>query len=155
MNEDTPLTPEEYRLISQYQQGLPLEPSPFARMAEQLHTTEDWVIGTLHRLQEEGVVSRIGPVVRPNSIGVSTLAAMRVPPERLEEVAELVNRYPEVNHNYEREHEYNLWFVVTAPDEAHLQRTLAAIREATGLPMLDLPMLEDYFIDLGFPLSWK
>lgn len=148
------LTEQEYRLISCYQQGLPLEPRPFARMAEQLQTSEAWIIDTLGRLQDEGVVTRVGPVVRPNSVGVSTLVAMRVPPERLEAVAEIVNRHPEVNHNYEREHEFNLWFVVTAPDEAHLRRTLEDIRNETGLPMLDLPMVEDYFIDLGFPLRW-
>ncbi|RMG30792.1 MAG: Lrp/AsnC family transcriptional regulator [Gammaproteobacteria bacterium] len=152
---DTPqLDEREYRLVSQYQQGLPLDPRPFARMAEQLQADEAWVIETLRRLQQEGIVSRVGPVIRPNSIGVSTLVAMAVPPEDLERVAAIVNEYPEVNHNYEREHRYNLWFVVTAPNEAHLAQVLDGIRERTGFPLLDLPMLEDYFIDLGFPLQW-
>jgi siroheme decarboxylase len=79
---------------------------------------------------------------------------MAVPPGRLAEVAELVSRFPEVNHNYEREHRFNLWFVLTARDRSRLDAVLAAIAAATGLPVLDLPMLEEYHIDLGFPIRW-
>jgi len=91
----------------------------------------------------------------PRGIGASTLAAMAVPPGRLDQVAELVNGFPEVNHNDEREHRFNLWFVLTASDRACLDQVLAAISAATGLTVLDLPMLEEYHIDLGFPLRWR
>ncbi|MCB1801483.1 MAG: Lrp/AsnC family transcriptional regulator [Gammaproteobacteria bacterium] len=142
------------RLLDEYQRGLPLEPRPFARVAEQLGLSERQVLDGLDRLQQAGVVSRVGPVFRPNRVGVSTLAALAVPPERLVEVAAIVNGYREVNHNYEREHAYNLWFVVTARDSAHLERVLRDIADDTGLEVLDLPMLEDYYIDLGFRLQW-
>ncbi len=79
---------------------------------------------------------------------------MAVPEERIEEVAELVSGYREVNHNYEREHRFNLWFVLTAPDQARLDAVLAEIALFTGIEVLDLPMLEEYHIDLGFPLQW-
>ena len=144
----------ERRLLDEYQRGLPLESRPFARVAEALGLTEEQVIERLQRLQQAGVVSRVGPVFRPNRIGVSTLAALAVPPESLEAVADIVSAFAEVNHNYEREHHYNLWFVVTAADAEHLGQVLAAIAAATGLEPLDLPMLEDYFIDLGFRLQW-
>ncbi|RMG38434.1 MAG: Lrp/AsnC family transcriptional regulator, partial [Gammaproteobacteria bacterium] len=65
-----------------------------------------------------------------------------------------ISARPEVNHNYEREHHFNLWFVVTAEDRRHLEGVLAEIEAETGLPVLDLPMLEDYFIDLGFRIQW-
>ncbi|MGB8145751.1 MAG: Lrp/AsnC family transcriptional regulator, partial [Chromatiaceae bacterium] len=81
-------------------------------------------------------------------------AAMAVPPERLAEVATLVNGFPEVNHNYEREHDFNLWFVLTAPDQTRLEQVLDEIGRRAGLPVLDLPMLAEYHIDLGFPLQW-
>jgi DNA-binding Lrp family transcriptional regulator len=69
-------------------------------------------------------------------------------------VADIVSAFTEVNHNYEREHRYNLWFVVTARDPEHLEQVLDTIAQRTGLKPLDLPMLEDYFIDLGFRLQW-
>lgn len=148
------LSETEKRLLDEYQRGLPLEPRPFARVAEVLGLTEEQVIDCLLRLQQAGVVSRVGPVFRPNRIGVSTLAALAVPPESLEAVADVVSAFAEVNHNYEREHHYNLWFVATAPDAERLAQVLSAIAAATGLEPLDLPMLEDYFIDLGFRLQW-
>jgi DNA-binding Lrp family transcriptional regulator len=144
----------ERSLLDAYQRGLPLEPRPFSRIAEVLGLSEQQVLDGLGRLQRAGVVSRVGPVFRPNRVGVSTLAALSVPPESLEVVAAIVSAFPEVNHNYEREHDYNLWFVVTAADTECLHQVLQTIAERTGLEPLDLPMLEDYFIDLGFPLQW-
>jgi DNA-binding Lrp family transcriptional regulator len=110
------------------------------------------VLATLARLQAEGKVSRVGAVFRPHSIGASSLAAIAVPAGELEEAARLVSSYAEVNHNYEREHQYNLWFVVAAADEARVREVLAEIEHRTGCPVLHLPMLEDYHIDLGFDL---
>ena len=142
------------RLLDDFQSGIPLAPRPFALMAEQLGVAEAEVIARLQRLTEAGAVSRVGPVFRPRQVGASTLAAMAVPPERLTEVATLVNGFPEVNHNYEREHDFNLWFVLTAPDRTRLERVLDEIGRRAGLPVLDLPMLAEYHIDLGFPLQW-
>lgn len=143
------------RLLNEFQSGVPLIERPYARMAEQLGVTEAEVLERLRRLTEAGAVSRVGPVFAPKRIGVSTLAAMAVPAERLAAVAALVNTYPEVNHNYEREHRYNLWFVLTALDQAILARVMEEIGRRTGLRVLDLPMLAEYHIDLGFPLQWS
>ena len=143
------------RLLDDYQHNFPLDPQPFATIADELGTDEAKVIERLEYLQRIGALSRVGPVLRPNRVGASTLAALAVPADRLEAVAEQVSAFPEVNHNYEREHEYNLWFVVTARDRAAVDRVLADIAATTGLAPLDLPMLEDYFIDLGFALKWS
>jgi DNA-binding Lrp family transcriptional regulator len=144
----------QQRLLNDYQQGLPLSPTPFAEIAAQLGVCEQEVIDNLEQLQQRGAISRVGPVFRTHSIGASTLAAMSVPPAQLETVAALVNGFAEVNHNYEREHELNLWFVATAPDEEHLAQTLQRIERQCGHEVLALPMLEDYHIDLGFELQW-
>jgi len=148
-------SPREQRLLNDFQQGLPLTPRPFLAMAEHLGVSEDEVINGLRDLQEQGVVTRVGPVFRPNRVGVSTLAAMAVPVPRLLEVADLVSAYHEVNHNYQREHRFNLWFVVNAPDRERLDEILTEIEARTGIGVLDLPMLEDYFIDLGFDIQWR
>ena len=143
------------RLLDDYQQDFPLDSEPFTTIAEQLGVDEATVIERLGYLKRFGALSRVGPVLRPNRVGASTLAALAVPPDRLEATAELVSAFSEVNHNYEREHEYNLWFVITGRNRDAVDRVLAEIAEATGLTPLDLPMLEDYFIDLGFSLQWR
>jgi siroheme decarboxylase len=149
-----PLDETDRRLLDGFQRSLPLEPRPFAAMARELGLSEAEVITRLAALQRKGAVSRVGAVVRPNTAGRSTLAAMAVPAERLEEVGTLVAALPEVNHCYEREYRLNLWFVVTAGDAAGVAAALARVEAATGLPVLDLPLEAEYRIDLGFPLRW-
>jgi DNA-binding Lrp family transcriptional regulator len=144
----------EQRLLNEFQQGMPLTPNPYADIARQLGVYETTVLETLRRLQTEGVVSRVGAVFRPNRVGASTLAAMAVPQDEIEAVAAIVNEFDEVNHNYEREHEFNLWFVVVAMDEDRLQQALVDIEAACGYPVLNLPLLDEFFIDLGFDLKW-
>ncbi|MDD2744646.1 MAG: Lrp/AsnC family transcriptional regulator [Rhodocyclaceae bacterium] len=143
----------EFRLLNEFQRDFPLCPAPFAELAARLGVGERVVLSGLEKLRREGKISRVGAVFAPKRIGASTLAAMAVPAEHLAAVAEAVNRFPEVNHNYEREHHYNLWFVVTAASEARLQATLGAIQAAAGYPLLPLPLLEEFHIDLGFSLS--
>lgn len=140
------------RLLDEFQRDFPLAPRPYAELAARLGSTETTVRRRLAALQEQGVVSRIGAVFKPHAVGHSTLAALAVPPERLEVVAALVNGFPEVNHNYQREHDYNLWFVVAADDGAAVAAVLDRIHEASNCPMLDLPLVADYHIDLGFRL---
>ena len=143
----------EFRLLNEFQRDFPLCPAPFAELAARLGVGERTVIGGLEKLRREGKISRVGAVFAPKRIGASTLAAMAVPSDQLEAVASAVNRFPEVNHNYEREHRYNLWFVVTAGSEGRLQATLGAIEKAAGYPLLALSLLEEFHIDLGFPLQ--
>jgi len=148
------LTDIERRLLNDWQQHFPLSSTPYADIARELGVNEEEVLQTLTRLLAQGSISRIGAVLRPNTVGVSTLAAMAVPNAELETVAALVSAYPEVNHNYEREHTLNLWFVVTAPDSARLQQVLNEISTRSGYAVLPFPLLEDYHIDLGFDLKW-
>ncbi len=142
------------RLLTEFQRDLPLVARPYGAMADQLGIGEDEVVARLTRLTGCGAVSRVGPVFAPHRVGCSTLAAMAVPPEWLERIAALVNHYPEVNHNYERDHHYNLWFVVAAAHRDDVGAVLADIRDRTGLEVLDLPLVTDYHIDLGFHLQW-
>ncbi len=152
LNETVSLTPLEKCLLNEYQHGFPVCAEPFAKIAAQLDVTETQVIATLTSLQRRGLISRVGPVFAPQRAGASTLAAVSVTADRLQAVADLVSRYEEVNHNYEREHHYNLWFVVTAADEAGVQAVLEDIEMRTGLAVLDLPLEHSFYIDLGFPL---
>ena len=143
---------QQLRLLNEFQRDFPLSARPFAAIGERIGMSEQAVIDALHAWQQQGLVSRVGAVFRPNTVGVSTLAAMAVPRERLAEVAQLVSGYSEVNHNYAREHRYNLWFVITAANRLRLRVVLDAIRNRARLPVLDLPLVEEYHIDLGFDL---
>ncbi|MGB5426741.1 MAG: Lrp/AsnC family transcriptional regulator, partial [Gammaproteobacteria bacterium] len=116
-----PLTALEKCLLNGYQRDFPLCASPFALIAGQQGVTEEAVIRTLESLQQRGLISRVGPVFAPQRAGASTLAALSVPDEELAQVADFVSRFEAVNHNYEREHHYNLWFVVTAEDAAQVR----------------------------------
>ena len=151
------MNPLEQALLNDYQRDFPLQSRPFAQIAKAHNTDTGSILQLLGKLKKTGLITRIGPVFRPNTIGVSTLAAMKIPGNRLEAVAKLVNKYPEVNHNYEREHAYNLWFVVTAPDQQHLEDTLLSIEKLTGIAVMRLPLVKEHHIDLGFkmPLHGK
>lgn len=148
------LNETQKRLLNDFQRHFPLSSNPYADIAEQLGISEQEVIQHLKELSKQKVISRIGAVFRPHSIGRSTLATIHVPAIRLAEVANYISSLPEVNHNYEREHYFNLWFVITAIDEEHLEEVLNEIEEEVGLPVISLPMLEDYHIDLGFKLCF-
>jgi len=149
------MTELEQHLLNDYQRDFPLVPAPFAQIAADLGVAENEVFEMLARLRQEGSVSRVGAVFRPHTIGASTLAAIAVPADKLADVAQQVSAFPEVNHNYEREHRYNLWFVVTAPGSEQLNEALRRIEQETGYPLLVLPMIEDFHIDLGFDLKRK
>jgi DNA-binding Lrp family transcriptional regulator len=143
----------ERRLLNEFQRDFPLCEAPYASIAKALHTTQDWVLATLRRFSADGIVSRVGAVFRPGSVGASTLAAMSVPPARLADVARRVGAHEGINHNYEREHRFNLWFVANASDPDGLRTLLARIERETVLPVLSLPLLREYHIDLGFDLE--
>jgi DNA-binding Lrp family transcriptional regulator len=145
---------EQYdnRALNNYQRNFPLVTRPFAIIGDQLGLSEQQCIRIFLKLKEENKISRIGPVFKPNTLGVSTLAAMQVPPERMTEVANFVNSMPEVNHNYERENDINLWFVVTAADSQKLTAILSLIELHTQIKVYDLQLEEEFRIDLGFDL---
>ncbi|MBK8907067.1 MAG: Lrp/AsnC family transcriptional regulator [Rhodospirillales bacterium] len=140
------------RLINGYQRDFPLTPRPFRDIGESLGLRENEVLSLVQDLRDQGALARVGAVVAPNTIGASTLAAMAVPAQRLDAVAAIVSGYGEVNHNYEREHDLNLWFVVAAASAEAVAAVLRDIEARTGLAVIDLPLIEAFHIDLGFPL---
>lgn len=142
------------RLLNEFQRDFPLTPRPYGEIAARLGVDEDTVIAAYDALVEEAFVTRIGAVVQTGAVGASTLAALVVPPDRLEVVADFVSGFDEVNHNYQRDHAYNLWFVITAASRDGVDAVIDAIEEETRLPVLDLPMVEDFHLDLGFDLKW-
>lgn len=141
------------RMLDRFQHDLPICAEPYQAMADELGCTEEDILQRLAQLNQHKALSRVGPVFEHSLAGASTLVALAVPQARIEEVAAQINAFDEVNHNYLREHEWNLWFVMTGPSREHLDQTLARIEQLTGLTPLDLPMLTAYQINLGFALG--
>ena len=139
-------------LLNPWQRDFPLVREPFAHIGATLGLSATEVLDGYARLQHEGALSRIGGIFAGNAGGAALLAAMAVPPERLDAVAALVSSHPGVNHNYQREHRHNLWFVMTGHDDAAVRSAMASLEEATGLSALQLRMQRAYRIDLGFDL---
>ena len=142
------------RLLDEFQRDFPLSPTPFADIANRLGVDEATVLASLCALKEMGAVARVGAVIRPGVVGASTLAAVSAPTECLDRIASLISAHPEVNHNYRREHRYNIWFVAVARDGERLTVLMDEIERETGLPVLHLPLVESYCLDLGFRLQW-
>jgi DNA-binding Lrp family transcriptional regulator len=137
------------QIINSLQGGFPIADRPFAEVAARLDLDEAEMIARLGRLLEDGVLSRFGPLYNvANMGGAMTLAAMRVPEARFDEVADLVNAYVEVAHNYRRDHRLNMWFVVACETPQEIAAVLADIESRTGLPVLDLPKEEEFFLEL-------
>jgi DNA-binding Lrp family transcriptional regulator len=137
------------RIVNGLQGGFPVSERPYREAAAELGIGEDELIQRLSLLLDGGVLSRFGPLYDAERMGGAvTLAAMSVPDERFEEVAGIVNGFPEVAHNYARDHRLNLWFVVATENALRITAVLAGIEAATGIAVLNMPKLEEYFLEL-------
>ena len=137
------------QLINQLQAGFPVCDSPYLQVANELGLTEADVLTRLKKLLDNGTLTRFGALYNAERMGGAlTLAAIKVPETDFEHVAEIVNAFPEVAHNYARNHDLNMWFVVATETAAQLAETLAAIELQTGLPVFNMPKINEYFVGL-------
>ena len=122
------------RLLNIAQADFPIAPRPYRVLGERLGITEREALERIRALAESGIIREIGPSFDARRLGhASTLAAAKVTPERLEEVANIVSGFPQVTHNYGRDHEYNLWFTLVCRDAGDIERTLEEIKARTGV----------------------
>ena len=142
------------QFINCYQGDFPLEEQPFASVATRLGTDSATLIDSIQGLLDEEVLSRFGPLYDVSSMGGSlTLAALSVPDERYDEVANLVNEMPEVAHNYQREHALNMWFVIATETPELLQQSIDRIEQAANLPVYNFPKLQTFYLGLWLLLD--
>lgn len=143
----------ERAVINRLQTGLPLVHSPYAAVADELGITEEAVLNTLQDLLDRRILTRFGPMFHAGEMGGGlTLAAMRIPEQDFDSITARVNAFEEVAHNYRREHELNMWFVLAteAPDD--IARVIAGIESATGYPVYNMPKEEEFHVHLHFPV---
>ena len=138
-------------IVNGLQGGFPVSDRPYAEVAAQLDLTEDELIRRLDALLAQGVLSRFGPMYHAERLGGGlTLAAMTVPPADFERVAEIVNAFPEVAHNYAREHVFNMWFVLATETPERIGEVIEEIERATGYKVYNMPKLEEFYVGLRF-----
>ena len=133
------------------QDDFPVCEQPFAELAEKLALKENELLNRVQSLLDDGTLSRFGPMYNIEMLGgVYCLVAMRIPEHDLEQIINTINSYHEVAHNYERTHEFNVWFVLAAETETQLKNLLDDIEIKTGYPTFEMPKLEEFYIGLKF-----
>ncbi len=140
------------RILDIIQTQFPLSPTPFKEVGERLGIGEEEVIERIKALKEKGIIRRIGATFEPRKLGfTSTLCAASVPEERIEEFVAVVNSYPGVTHNYERDHDYNIWFTLIGRSKEEIERSIAEIEERTGIRGIkNLPTIRRFKINVSF-----
>jgi len=146
------------RLLEKAQDEFPLTTRPWASIGKDLGITEKEVMERLSVLIERGVIRKIGPSLDPKRVGLraSTLIAMKVPKNSIEYVANMISKYQEVSHCYQREHDYNLWFTIAAHNQIELEKIVEEIRVGADIPegdVLNLPSTHIFKIDVRFQLT--
>lgn len=146
-----------HRLLEIIQDGFPISPEPYKDMAMSLGVSEEEIIDRIRKLQDQGIIRRLGAIFDSRKLGYkSTLCAMKVPKDQIAHVAEIVNSYPGVTHNYLREHEYNMWFTLIAPSKGHIDKICTEIILQSGIhELMQLPAKRFFKIMVKFSVKGK
>jgi len=142
-------------ILNEIQSNFPITPYPFEELSRRLGIDSEEIFGRITKLKERGVIRRIGASFSSKKLLFhSTLCAAKVPQDKLEEFVSIVNSYPGVTHNYEREHEYNVWFTFIAKDSTTIDRAIEEIKAKTGInEIINLPSLKTFKIKVDFEVQ--
>lgn len=141
------------KIISLLQAGFPLSEEPYLEIAQQLGIEEQALLDRLSNLLEKNTLSRFGPMYDAQKLGGAfSLVAVRVPEEDFDKVTEIVNSYPEVAHNYKRDHDYNMWYVLATDSPEKIAEVNSDIEKKIGMKVFNMPKLDEYYIGLQLPV---
>ncbi len=143
------------KLLNEIQSGFPIAERPYKELGRRLNCSEAEILKRVRRLKEEGIIRRIGGNFDSQRLGfATTLCAAKVPPERIKGFVEVLNGYPEITHNYLRDHQYNIWFTFVAPNMKAIERCIGEIIEHTGVrKILNLPAVRTFKILVDFDVA--
>ena len=146
----TTLDETDRRILAIIQAEFPLCRRPYRDIARRAGMPVGDVLERVRNLRRRGIIRRIGGVLDSRRLGlVGTLVALRVPTDRIDEVAAIINALPNVTHNYLREHDYNMWFTVTAGSREEVAAIVERLRRETSIDdLLDLPSEQTYKINV-------
>jgi siroheme decarboxylase len=136
-------------IINGLQGGLAVCDRPYLEAAQRLGLEEDALIARLSRMLAQGILTRVGPLYQIERMGGAfTLAALHAPLEEYEKVAQRVNALPQVAHNYARDHELNMWFVIATETPGEIDEVIERIEQETGCSVFNFPKSREYFVEL-------
>jgi len=146
------------QILQVLQEDFPLANNPWRELSNKLGISENQLVARIEKMCAAGVIRKIGPIVDPLKVGytAATLVALRVPENKVEAVAAVINQYSNISHNYERDHEYNVWFTLVAQSQQELSHILTEILQKTGLSeseVLNLPTAHRFKINVNFQLT--
>ncbi len=137
------------QIINTLQKGFPVSERPYHDVAEILGTSETELLSRLRKLLDDNYLTRFGPMYQVEKLGGTfTLAAMKVPIERFDSVAAYVNSFYEVAHNYQRDHDFNMWFVIATEKKEEINNVIDRIKTLTGIKVYNMPKQQEFFIKL-------
>ncbi len=140
-------------IINQLQDEFPICDRPFQAVAEGLGISEDDLITRIRQMLENKQLSRFGPMYHAERMGGGlSLCAMHLPEAEFDAITEQVNQFPEVAHNYARDHHFNMWFVLATETPERIEKVLQEIEQVTGYPVYNMPKKEEFFVGLKFEL---
>ncbi len=141
-------------ILNRIQSDFPLTTRPYAAIGEEFGLSEKEVLERLTRLKARGIIRRIGGNFVPDKLGfVSTLCAATVPEDQVAAFSAVVNAYPGVTHNYQRDNHFNIWFTFIAPSMDEITTNLSEISRKTGITgILNLPATRVFKIKAHFDL---
>ncbi len=147
----------DIELLNALQGDIPLVVRPYLKIGERLGISEQEILERITRLMDCGIIRGISPVIESSKVGftAATLIALHVPPARIREVAAIISGYPEVSHNFQRDHHYQIWFTLSGRDPAHVGQIVSEIMERTGIgrdDLLDLPTVKRLKVDVRFSI---
>jgi len=146
-----PVDEIDRKIINELQGGFPVCESPFAEVAERLNMEEEDLLSRIKNMLDDGMLSRFGPMYHAERLGGGlSLVAMKIPETDFDKVAEQVNAFPQVAHNYQRDHELNMWFVLATEKASEVDDTLEAIEDRTGYKVYNMPKLHEFYVGLRF-----
>ncbi|WXR60401.1 hypothetical protein WG909_08735 [Peptostreptococcaceae bacterium AGR-M142] len=137
-------------ILNELQLGLPLCDNPFEIIANKLNMNEDYLIDKLNNLKKEGLIRRFGGIFDSNKVGIkSSLMALKVDKDinqnAFNSIVEILNSYPQITHNYIREHEYQIWFTLMAKDNKEFVKLIDEIKKRTACKdLLKLEAIKKY-----------
>lgn len=138
-------------IINRLQDSFPIADRPYLQAAGELGIPEEELIRRLQAMLVNKQLSRFGPLYHAERLGGGlSLCAIRVPENEFERVNEQVNSFPEVAHNYARDHEFSMWFVLATETPQRIDSVIREIEQSTGYRVYNMPKEEEFFVGLKF-----
>jgi siroheme decarboxylase len=142
------IDPLDKQLLNDIQWTFPLSDRPYLEIAEKHRLSEEDVMRRISLMKRSGLIRQINAIFDTRKLGYkSALVAFAVEKKKLDSVAQEVNKHPGVSHNYERDHEFNMWFTLAVPPDGDLKKDLEQMASLEGVIKFRLlPTLKLYKI---------